>query len=82
MEDEFDDVTTIDDDVIKPLKKTITITKHIENCKPFVASSILFVSVSVILTGIVVYLCFKSRNNNILPYEKVRPDKIYQIDPG
>ena len=30
--------------------KTVLITRHVENCKPFVASSILFVSVSVILT--------------------------------
>ena len=57
VEDECDDVKTIDDDVIKPLNgiafnKTITITKQIENCKPFVSSSILFVSVSLILTGL------------------------------
>ena len=38
--------------------KTISITKYIENCKPFVASSILFVSVSIILTGTMIhFLC-------------------------
>ena len=46
--------------------KTNSIIKQIENCKPFVASSILFVCVSVILTGIMVYFCV-SRNNYVLP---------------
>ena len=36
------------------------LTRYIENCKPFVASSILLVSVSIILTGIVIYFCVKS----------------------
>ena len=40
----------------------------IKNCKPFVASSVLFVSVSIILTGIMIYFCIKSRKNNVLPY--------------
>ena len=35
------------------------IIKKIVNCKPFVASSILFVSVSVILSGILIYFLFK-----------------------
>ena len=48
--------------------KTVSIIKKIENCKPFVASSILFVSVSVILTGIIVYFFVKSRNRDVLPY--------------
>ena len=48
--------------------KTALIKKLLENCKPFVASSILFVSVSVILTGIVVYLYVKSKNKNDLLY--------------
>ena len=38
------------------------------NCKPFVASTILFVCVSVILTGIMIYLCLKSRNKSVLSY--------------
>ena len=46
--------------------KTITLIK--KNCKSFVASSILFVSVSVILTGIVIYFCLKSRNKSVLTY--------------
>ena len=48
--------------------KTVSITKYVENCKPFVASSILFVSVPVILSGIMIYFCVKSRNNDALPY--------------
>ena len=48
--------------------KTVLITKHVENCKPFVTSSILFASVSVILTGIVVHFYVKSRQKDVLPY--------------
>ena len=48
--------------------KTISLIKKVENCKPFVASSILFVSVSIILTGIMIYFCIKSRNKDLLPY--------------
>ena len=48
--------------------KTISIIKKVENCKPFVASSFLFVSVSVISTGIMVYFYCKSRNKDILLY--------------
>ena len=39
--------------------KTVSIIKYVENCKPFVALSILLVSVSIILTGIVVYFHVK-----------------------
>ena len=42
--------------------------KKIENCKPFVASSILFACFSVIVTGIMVYFCVKSINNYVLSY--------------
>ena len=45
--------------------KTVTLIK---DCKPFIASSILFACVSVILTRIMIYFCLKSRNNNVLPY--------------
>ena len=48
--------------------KTMTLIKSIENCKLFVASSILFVSVSVILTAIMIYFCLKSRNKSVLPH--------------
>ena len=39
--------------------KTVTLIKKIENCKPFVTSSILFVCVSIITTGIMIYFCLK-----------------------
>ena len=48
--------------------KTVSIIKQVENCKPFVASSILFVSVSIMLTGIMIYFHCKSINNDALPY--------------
>ena len=48
--------------------KTISIIKQVENCKPFLASSILFVSVSAILTGILIYFYVKLRNRDVLPY--------------
>ena len=48
--------------------KTVVIKEFVENCKPFVGSSILFVSVSIILTGIMIYFCVKSRHNDVLPY--------------
>ena len=48
--------------------KTVTLIKKIENCKPFVTSSILFVCVSVITTVIMIYFCLKSKNNSVLPY--------------
>ena len=49
--------------------KTITLIKKIESCKPFVASSILFVSDSIIFSGIMIYFCIKSRNRDVLPYQ-------------
>ena len=48
--------------------KIITIIRKIENCKPFVASSILFVCVLIIVTGIMIILSIKSRSNNVLPF--------------
>ena len=54
------------DEIIK--SKTVTLIKKIENCKPFVALSILFVCVSIILTGLMIYFCLKSRKNHVLPY--------------
>ena len=58
-EEIIDDTTTITQN------KTVLITKHVENCEPFAASSILFISVSVILTGIVVYFYVKSKNRDV-----------------
>ena len=46
--------------------KTVTLIKKIKDCKPFVTSSILFLCVSIILTGIMIYFYLKSKNNNDL----------------
>ena len=60
-------VLLIDDTTTIIQNETILIKKHVENCKPYVASSILFVSVSIILTGIIIHFCVKSKNRDILP---------------
>ena len=62
-EEEFEEII---DDITQ--NKTVSITKYIENCKPFVASSVLFVSVSVILTGNMIYFYCKSKNRDVLPF--------------
>ena len=64
IEEEECDVET--NEIIK--NKTITLIKKIENCKPFIGVSILFVCISVITTGTIIYFCLKSRKNNVLPY--------------
>ena len=48
--------------------KTVSVTKYVENCKPFVALSILFMSVSLILTGVMVCFYCKLKSNDILPH--------------
>ena len=64
IESEECDVET--NEIIK--NKTVTLIKKIENCKPFICASILFLCVSIILIGIMIYFCLKSRKNNVLPY--------------
>ena len=54
------------DDVIK--NKTITLIIKVEDCNPFVASSVLFVCISIITTGIMTYFYCKSKNRDVLPY--------------
>ena len=56
----------VETEIIK--NKTVALIKKVKECKPFVASSILFVCVSVIATGIMIYFCIKSKNNDVLPY--------------
>ena len=65
IEEEECDIET--SEKIECENKIVTLTKKIGNCKPFVTSSILFVCVSVILTGIMIYFCLKSKNN-VLSY--------------
>ena len=40
----------------------------IKNCKPFIGVSILFLCVSIVLTGIMTHFYLKSKNRNVLPY--------------
>ena len=49
------------DDVVK--NKKVTLIKKVENCGPFIGVSILFLCVSIILTGIMIYFCLKLKNN-------------------
>ena len=56
----------VETEIIK--NKTVFLIKKVKECKSFVASSILFVCVSVIATGIMIYFCIKSKNNGVLPY--------------
>ena len=50
----------------KMKNKTVTLVKKIRNRKPFVASSVLLLCVSVIMTGTMNYFCLKSKNNVLL----------------
>ena len=54
------DVETNEKIECKVFPKNKTIIKKIEDCKPFATSSILFVCVSIIATGIMIYFCLKS----------------------
>ena len=48
--------------------KTVTLIKKVNDCKPFVTLSILFLCASIILTGTMIYFYLKLRNSNVLPY--------------
>ena len=54
------------DDIIQ--NKTVKLIKETENCKQFVALSILFVCVSAIITRIMTYFYCMSRKNSFLLY--------------
>ena len=56
----------IDNEAVS-INKTISTITTLCSCNPYVASSVLFLVVSVILTGLPIYFYFKSRPN-ILPY--------------
>ena len=59
----------IDNDINYVIQnKTITLIKKIENCKPFISVSILFLCISIISTGMMIYFCLKSRKSNALLY--------------
>ena len=59
----------VESDKIKSVSenKTMTLIKKINNCKPFIDVSILFLCISIILIGIMIYFYLKSKNN-VLPY--------------
>ena len=48
---------------------TITQNQLVENCKPFAASSISFLLVTIILTGLLIYFYVKSKPYDVLPYQ-------------
>ena len=50
--------------------KAIGIKKLVENCRPFVASSCLFLSVSVIVTGLFIHFYCKSKKKMFYHIEK------------
>ena len=68
VEEECKEITDIKKNTDIKGNKTISLIKQVENCRPFVASSILFVSVSIVLTGIMIYFHCKSKNRDVLPY--------------
>ena len=52
----------------KAFPENKTLIKKVKDCKPFIGVSILFLCVSIILIGIMIYFYLKSKNNNVLPY--------------
>ena len=63
-----DEIKNISECKAFPKNKTTTLIKRVKDCKPFIGVSILFLCVSIILTGIMIYFYLKSKNNNVLPY--------------
>ena len=57
----------VETDEIKSVYDNKKLIKNIKNCKPFIVVSVLFLCVSIILIGIIVYFCLKSKNS-VLPY--------------
>ena len=64
--EEINDIATINNDISH--NKTILIKEIVEDCKPFVTSSISFLLVVVILTGLLIYFYVNSQSRNYLPY--------------
>ena len=52
---ETDDIKNISEFKAFPENKTVTLIKKVKNCKPFIGVSILFLFVSIILTGKMIY---------------------------
>ena len=52
---ETDDIKNVSEFKAFPENKTVTLIKKVKNCKPFIGVSILFLFVSIILTGKMIY---------------------------
>ena len=68
---ETDEIKNVSECKAFPENKTITLIKKVKDCKPFIDVSVLFLCVSITLTGIMSYFYLKSKNNynnNVLPY--------------
>ena len=64
---ETDEIKNVSKCKAFPENKTIALIKKVKDCKPFIGVNILFLCVSIILTGIMTYFYLKSKNN-VLPY--------------
>ena len=62
---ETDEIKKVSECKALPEKKTLI--KKVKDCKPFIGVSVLFLCVSIILIGIIIYFYLKSKNN-VLPY--------------
>ena len=65
---EADEIKNVSEFKAFPENKTITLIKKVKDCKPFIGVSILFLCVSITLTGIMIYFYLKSKNRYVLPY--------------
>ena len=59
---ETDNTSNVSECNVFPENKTITLIKMVKDCKPFIGVSILFLCLSIILTGIMTYFYLKSKN--------------------
>ena len=66
-----DEIKNISECKALPENKTVTLIKIVKNCKPFIGVSILFLCLSIILTGIMIYFYLKSKNNNVCLIKKI-----------
>ena len=59
---ETDKIRNVSECKAFPENKRITLTKKVKDCKLFIGVSILFLCVSITLTGIMIYFYLKSKN--------------------
>ena len=68
---ETDEIKNVSECKAFPENKTITLIeskrfpKKVKDCKPFIGVSILFLCLSIILIGTMIYFHLKSKNNNV-----------------